>query len=45
MDVVHPAWGAYKAALSKLTYDLQGRKVDTPGKGFYIIAGKKIIVK
>ena len=29
----------------KTIYDLQGRKVDTPTKGIYIIDGKKIIVK
>ncbi len=26
-------------------YDLQGRKVDTPSKGLYIIDGKKVLVK
>ena len=26
-------------------YDLQGRKVDTPSKGIYIINGKKVFVK
>ena len=29
----------------KAIYDLQGRKVDTPSKGIYIINGKKIFVK
>ena len=29
---------------SQLTiYDLQGRRVKTPGKGLYIINGKKVI--
>ena len=26
-------------------YDFQGRKVDTPSKGLYIIDGKKVLVK
>ena len=26
-------------------YDLQGRKVDTPSKGIYIIEGKKVFIK
>ena len=26
-------------------YDLQGRKVETPSKGIYIIDGKKVLVK
>ena len=26
-------------------YDLQGRKVDTPSKGLYIINGKKVLIK
>ena len=29
----------------KTVYDLQGRKVDTPSKGLYIINGKKVLVK
>jgi hypothetical protein len=29
----------------KTVYDLQGRKVDTPSKGIYIINGKKVIIK
>ena len=29
----------------KTIYDLQGRKVDTPSKGLYIINGKKVIIK
>ena len=29
----------------KAIYDLQGRKVDTPSKGIYIINGKKVFVK
>ncbi len=29
----------------KAIYDLQGRKVDTPSKGLYIINGKKVLVK
>ena len=29
----------------KTIYDLQGRKVDTPSKGLYIINGKKVLVK
>ena len=29
----------------KTIYDLQGRKVDTPTKGLYIINGKKVIIK
>ena len=30
---------------SELTYDLQGRQVENPTKGIYIVGGKKIIVK
>jgi hypothetical protein len=26
-------------------YDLQGRKVQTPGKGLYIVNGKKVIIQ
>ena len=47
MDVVHPARGAYKAALSKLTDDLQGRKLKCENgnlKGIYIIDGKKALI-
>ena len=29
----------------KAIYDLQGRKVETPSKGIYIIEGKKVLVK
>ena len=29
----------------KTIYDLQGRKVETPSKGIYIIDGKKVLVK
>lgn len=29
----------------KTVYDLQGRKVNTPSKGLYIINGKKVLVK
>ena len=29
----------------KTVYDLQGRKVETPSKGIYIIDGKKVLVK
>ena len=29
----------------KAIYDLQGRKVDTPSKGIYIIDGKKVLIK
>ncbi|MBQ5895183.1 MAG: hypothetical protein IIW75_01290 [Bacteroidaceae bacterium] len=29
----------------KAIYDLQGRKVDTPSNGLYIINGKKVIIK
>ena len=29
----------------KAIYDLQGRKVDTPSKGIYIINGKKVMIK
>ena len=29
----------------KTIYDLQGRKVDTPSKGIYIIGSKKVLVK
>ena len=29
----------------KAIYDLQGRKVETPSKGLYIIDGKKVLVK
>ena len=32
-------------AKSKAIYDLQGRKVDNPTKGIYIINGKKILIK
>ena len=28
-----------------LVYDLQGRRVVTPGKGFYIVNGKKMVIK
>ena len=28
-----------------IVYDLQGRRVDNPGKGMYIINGKKVIIK
>ena len=26
-------------------YDLQGRKVNNPGKGLYIVNGKKVVIK
>ena len=29
----------------KAIYDLQGRKVDAPSKGIYIIEGKKVLIK
>ena len=29
----------------KAIYDLQGRKVETPSKGIYIVDGKKVIFK
>ena len=29
----------------KAIYDLQGRKIETPDKGIYIINGKKVLVK
>jgi uncharacterized protein YlzI (FlbEa/FlbD family) len=29
----------------KAVYDLQGRKVETPTTGIYIINGKKVLVK
>ena len=29
----------------KTIYDLQGREVETPSKGIYIIEGKKVLVK
>ena len=29
----------------KDVYDLQGRKVENPAKGIYIINGKKVLVK
>ena len=29
----------------KIIYDLQGRKIETPSKGLYIINGKKVFVK
>jgi hypothetical protein len=29
----------------KAIYDLQGRKVEVPGKGLYIIDGKKVLIK
>jgi hypothetical protein len=28
-----------------IVYDLQGRRVVTPGKGFYIVNGKKMVIK
>lgn len=28
-----------------IVYDLQGRRVVTPGKGFYIVNGKKVVIK
>ena len=34
-----------QGANSKGTYDLQGRKVETPTRGIYIINGKKIFIK
>ena len=39
--------GREKAALSnvKTMYDLQGRKVEKPTKGIYIINGKKTFIK
>lgn len=30
---------------SKLVYDLQGRRVENPTKGFYIVNGKKVMIK
>ena len=36
--------GHEKRILSKQN-DLQGRKVDTPSKGIYIIEGRKVLVK
>ena len=30
---------------ARAIYDLQGRKVETPSKGIYIIDGKKVIFK
>ena len=34
-----------KAQGSQLIYDLQGRPVENPTKGIYIVNGKKVIVK
>jgi hypothetical protein len=34
-----------KSGNVKAIYDLQGRKVETPSKGIYIINGKKVLVK
>ena len=28
-----------------VTYDLQGRRVDTPTKGLYIVGGRKVVIK
>ena len=36
---------AIETAADQNVYDLQGRKVAAPGKGLYIINGKKYIVK
>ena len=30
---------------SKIFYDLQGRRVEKPTKGLYIVNGKKVIIK
>ena len=30
---------------SQVVYDLQGRRVDNPTKGVYIVNGKKVILK
>ncbi len=37
--------GIGQSGTVKTIYDLQGRKVDTPSKGLYIIDGKKVLVK
>ena len=35
----------FESSDAKVCYDLQGRKVDTPSKGLYIIDGRKVLVK
>lgn len=35
----------FESSDAKACYDLQGRKVDTPSKGLYIIDGRKVLVK
>ena len=40
-----PTVDASQMGKVKAIYDLQGRKVDTPSKGIYIIEGKKVLVK
>jgi len=30
---------------AKATYDLQGRMVENPSKGIYVINGKKVLIK
>ena len=30
---------------SEIIYDLQGRKVESPAKGIYIVSGKKVVIK
>ena len=32
-------------ASNPVTYDLQGRRVDTPTKGLYIVGGRKVVIK
>ncbi len=30
---------------SQLIYDLQGRRVENPTKGIYIVNGRKVVIK
>ena len=38
---------AIKAAMAEGTvvYDMQGRRVENPAKGLYIVNGKKVVLK
>ena len=41
IDVARGSYGANDGSF----YDMQGRKVQQPGKGLYIVNGKKVVIK
>ena len=44
-NIIQPSTSNLQPSIDNVYYDLQGRRVDRPTKGIYIVGGKKVLIK